>query len=158
MRLYLVRHGKAVHEQLDPQRPLSQEGRDEVKEMAQFIKALRLNLAEVFHSTKLRARETAVLIKDAALPQAEIVEKEGLCPNDNVDNFMKALQGRRQDLMVVGHLPFLPCLASLLTVDEERTFFAMPPGSMVMLESAEGRVWYVTGFLTPDMIGSKEYL
>ena len=154
MRLYLVRHGKAVHEQLDPRRPLSQEGLNEVAAMAQFVKFLALNIKDVFHSTKLRAKETAVLIKDAAFPQAKVVEKEGLCPNDDVADFIRTLRGRRDDLMVVGHLPFLPSLVSLLTVNEERPFLAMPPSAMVMLETTQGRAWYVTGLLTPDMIGS----
>src|SRR5688572_29245639 len=37
MRLYLVQHGEAVPEQVDPQRPLSEAGRRDVQAMARLL-------------------------------------------------------------------------------------------------------------------------
>ena len=39
MYLYLVQHGAAVSKEIDPERPLSQEGRAEVRKVASYLAA-----------------------------------------------------------------------------------------------------------------------
>jgi phosphohistidine phosphatase SixA len=62
MRLYLVQHGAAKTEAEDPQRGLTDEGRQTVERIAQFLAPLRLALDRIEHSDKLRARQTAEIL------------------------------------------------------------------------------------------------
>ena len=59
MKLYLVHHGDAVPPDVDPQRPLSAEGRVGVEQVAGAAAQRAVKPAVVWHSGKLRARQTA---------------------------------------------------------------------------------------------------
>jgi phosphohistidine phosphatase len=50
MRLYLVQHGDAVPERLDPERPLSAAGRREVEAVARLLASAGARVAQVVHS------------------------------------------------------------------------------------------------------------
>ena len=65
MRLYLVQHGDAVPERLDPERPLSAAGRREVEAVARLLAGAGARVAHVVHSGKLRAQQTAELLVSA---------------------------------------------------------------------------------------------
>ena len=73
MHVYLVRHAKALSPDEDPKRPLSAEGREQAKSVARFLKRQQLVLVnEVWHSTKLRAKQTAeIFVKELALTVPE---------------------------------------------------------------------------------------
>ena len=43
MKLYLVQHGLSVPEEKDPKKPLSEDGRNETKKTARFLKAENIN-------------------------------------------------------------------------------------------------------------------
>src|SRR5688500_9788627 len=62
MRLYLVQHGEAVPEQVDPQRPLSEAGRRDVQAMARLLAGAGIRPTRIVHSGKRRAQETAELL------------------------------------------------------------------------------------------------
>ena len=59
MRLYLVHHGEAVPPGVDPQRPLSEGGSASVEQVAEKAAMQGAKPAVVWHSGKLRARQTA---------------------------------------------------------------------------------------------------
>ena len=61
MRLYLVQHGKATPKEEDPDRPLTESGQEEVEAMADFIHPLELQIGQMWHSGKTRAKQTARL-------------------------------------------------------------------------------------------------
>ena len=54
MRAYLVQHGKAKSADEDPNRGLSNEGRDEINRIAEFLSALRISVSLIQHSGKAR--------------------------------------------------------------------------------------------------------
>ena len=56
MKLYLVHHGDAVPADVDPQRPLSAEGRVGVEQVAGAAAQRAVKPAVVWHSGKLRTR------------------------------------------------------------------------------------------------------
>jgi phosphohistidine phosphatase len=62
MLIYLVRHGNAVPEQTDPACPLSEIGRAEVEATAKELLAEGAKIDEVWHSGKLRAKQTAEIL------------------------------------------------------------------------------------------------
>ena len=107
MKLYLVRHGEAVSERINPERPLSPVGRKDVAKVAQFLKRAKLKVNEFYHSPLKRAQETAEIICNAIQPQGHLVSKDYLSPDDDIDKMISELSKRKEDLMIVSHLPFL---------------------------------------------------
>ena len=60
MRLYLVQHGEAKSKTEDPQRPLTERGREDVARVAAFAASAGLQVGQIRHSGKRRAEETAL--------------------------------------------------------------------------------------------------
>lgn len=137
MRLYLVQHGEATSKEVDPNRPLTEKGKEDVSRMADFLKKGGVRVSATWHSEKLRAIQTAQILGEAV--STEIVKQEGLAPNDPVDRWLEELNTMMKDVMMVGHLPFLEKLASLLLVGNESSqLIAFRPGGVVCLEREEG--------------------
>ena len=59
MRLYLVQHGDAVPKDVDPDRPLSDQGRADIKRLTVWLSHQNVQVAQILHSGKNRAKETA---------------------------------------------------------------------------------------------------
>jgi phosphohistidine phosphatase len=113
MLVYLVRHGEAVPEQVDPTRPLSEKGRAEVEETAKGLRDQGAKVEEIWHSGKLRAKQTAEIIA-LALGVEKVLEKPGLKPDDSVEPIAGLLRQTNKSILIAGHLPFIPKLISLL--------------------------------------------
>jgi len=141
MKLYLVQHAESKAEQEDPKRPLSGEGRKNAENSAEIASKLKIAPKEILHSGKLRAQETAQIL--AGRLHAPVRQESGLSPNDPVEVWRDRTAGEESDLMLVGHLPFLERLASLLlTGDIERLPVRFRMGGVVCLER-EGVLWRV---------------
>lgn len=155
MRLYLVRHGDAENANTDDARPLSARGVAEAEALARYVSSLSLAVADVWHSEKARARQTAsILIEQGGLAECA-VEKAGLDPNNPVGPLAEKLFQRDGDLCIVGHLPFLPRLVSyLLDGCDDETVFGFTTCAMVCLERGGGRHWRMKWFVTPDILSS----
>ena len=69
MQLYLVQHGASKSESDDPQRGLTDEGRQTVEQMADHLSLLELALDRIEHSEKLRARQTAEIMAERLRPR-----------------------------------------------------------------------------------------
>ena len=116
MLIYLVRHGEAVAEEVDPARPLTEKGRAEVEATAHELKAEGARIDEIWHSTKLRAKQTAEIIA-RVLNVSKVIEKDVLKPNDPVAPIVKLIRQSGKTILIAGHLPFLPKLVQLLKPD-----------------------------------------
>jgi len=152
MKLYLVQHGNAVSEQEDPARPLSQQGREDVEKVASFIKPLDLAV-ELWHSGKARAAETAEILSHSLKLSNDVHEHSGLSPNDDVEEIAAAVMASGDDVMIVGHLPFLGKLASLLVVPKESAnIIDFKQGGIVCLSCSEEGTWQVSWMVTPEIL------
>ena len=150
MKLYLVQHGEAKSESEDPQRSLTGRGMDEVQNVAKMAKKLNLCPSKIYHSGKLRAKQTGEIFADSLKRPAE--SAQGLNPNDDVRVWADQLSAEKEDLMIVGHLPFLEKLASLLiTGNENIRPVLFHYGAIVSLEKKEGSGGGVRWILTPEM-------
>lgn len=150
MHLYLVRHGEAKPEELDPARPLSDRGWAEVERMARHLGALRLPVAEIRHSGKLRARQTAECLGTQLRPAHGVAEMRGLAPFDDPAVAREAIEVFPESLMLVGHLPHLGRLVlALLGLDRE--VFPFPPAALLCLARAD-RGWRLEWILTPEIV------
>jgi phosphohistidine phosphatase len=155
MRLYLCHHGLAVPEELDAERPLSGQGLQDVEGIAARLENAGVRAQRVLHSGKTRARQTAEQLARALMPGGTSEIQTGLAPKDPVAPIAAAIAGWSSDTALVGHLPFLGRLASLLlTEDPNRPLLAFRPGTVACLErDAEGR-WSLAWMLPPEPWGA----
>ena len=151
MRLYLVQHGEARSEAEDPTRPLMEKGRTEVRRVAAAAQNLAVSPVKILHSGKLRAQQTAELFAEALHPSKGIEAASGLSPNDPVQPWRERLNQQDADFMLVGHLPHLDRLASLLLCGDERAEIIRFRYAAVVCLEREGTRWAVQWILTPDM-------
>src|SRR3954468_249664 len=115
MVVYLVHHGDAVGPHVDARRPLSDRGRTEVARLAAEAAAKGARPAVVWHSGKLRARQTAEAFWRTCNALADFSATRDLQPGDPPEWIRDRLRGEARDVMIAGHYPHLPRLLSLLT-------------------------------------------
>jgi phosphohistidine phosphatase len=152
MRLYLVQHGDAVPEQLDPERPLSAAGRREVEAVARLLASTGTRVVRVAHSGKLRAQQTAELLATTLAPGMVPEVMTGLNPNDPVEPMVRRIADWTSDVVLVGHLPFMAKLvARLVAGDERKPVTAFVPGTVVCLEQAEAGRWLFSWMVRPEL-------
>jgi phosphohistidine phosphatase len=153
MKLYLVQHGQAAAKEVDPERSLTAQGKQDIERLAEFLKKAHLRVERVLHSGKLRARQTAELLADVIAPGLAPETSGLLNPNDNPKAFDWQSESWDRDILVVGHLPFLAKLvAHLVAEDENRPVAAFQPGSLVCLERVDG-YWQIAWMIRPDLLG-----
>jgi phosphohistidine phosphatase len=148
--LLLVHHGDAVPSGVDPMRPLSSAGRDAAERLALAVSTRGVKPAAVWHSGKLRARQTAELFWRACNPLASFSAQRGLQPDDPPNWIRDQIAGDTRSILIVGHMPHLPrLLAALLGEPEGSPRAAFPAHGCVALEADEGR-WRELWKLRPD--------
>ena len=153
MKLYLVQHAKAASKEADPQRSLTEEGRRDIRKVAEFIKPLNLSVDYLWHSGKTRAQQTAEILADVVEVKKEMTAHEGLSPNDNVSTLRDEIISDRQDIMIVGHLPFMSKLASLLlTGSESSNTVAFKNGGIVCLDYSDDNQWQLDWMIVPALL------
>jgi phosphohistidine phosphatase len=150
MDFFLVRHGEAEPEHLNRRRPLTFDGRREVESVARAAAARRLKIAEILHSDKLRAKETAEILARFLSPARGVRKTSGLSPEDDPLLAKAELEAAEESLMLVGHLPHVSRLAALLLVgDSEKTIVDFTPATIVCLARAQG-TWTLSWIFAPE--------
>lgn len=153
MKVYLVRHGEAVSSGVDPKRPLSEHGRAEIKKVASFIKPLGITVEHIWHSGKSRASQTAEILTESLSVTKDCSEHNNLGPNDNVAIIADEIEAYDTDLMIVGHLPFLTYLISLLvTGNETANIIAFDTGSIACLNRSDPGRWQIEWMIAPKIL------
>lgn len=150
---FLVQHGEAKSEQEDPSRPLTEKGRDDVKKVAMCFSKLGMGVSSIYHSGKLRARQTAEILCEHLRPSRGVFEVEGLSPMDNPQRASELLKSANEPVVIVGHLPHLSRLVSLMVVgDETKDIVKFRMGAVVCI-SRDDDIWRVSWILTPEIAG-----
>jgi phosphohistidine phosphatase len=153
MKLYLVQHGAAIAKEDDPKRPLTPQGRADVKRLAEFLKRAGIRVERVIHSGKLRAEQTAECLADAIAAGIELETSGLINPNDDPRAFDWQSDSWDRDTLIVGHLPFLAKLAAHLVVgDEAQLLVAFQPGTVVCVEHADGARWVIDWMIRPELL------
>jgi phosphohistidine phosphatase len=148
--IILVQHGKAFTEQEDPERKLTPEGISETEKIAKFLASAGVKVNEIVHSGKTRAKQTAEIFSQYLKSPLRAVD--GLNPNDDPTIWLKRLE-EIDNIMLVGHLPHLSKLTSLLIFgSQEREtvkFRYSAPLCLVRQEKNWSIIWYITPEIIP---------
>jgi len=141
--IYLIRHADAVSADVDPKRPLSARGREQVAAVCSILRdGGRFNPAQMWHSPLARSRETAELLARGLGLSSPLVLTPGLEPEDEPGRIAAVLDLEGRDIAVVGHEPHLSALASLMTAgpDGAASPFSFAKAGVLAL-SRRGRGW-----------------
>ena len=154
-----MQHGEALSADVDADRPLAEVGRRNVLLVAAHAAARGVRVERIVHSGKLRAEQTAEILADEL--GCRVVEQvAGLKPSDAVEAVAAAMldPGRPGSLALVGHLPFLERLASLLVAgDSTAHVVAFRNAGLVKLAASGSDISDAPGFsvswiLTPELV------
>lgn len=153
MYLYLVRHGEALSKEEDPDRGLSPDGIAHITQVAAVAKGIHISVKQIVHSGKKRAEQTALILSNVVRPAMGVLETEGLAPMDDPEVWHERISRSSENLMLVGHLPHLARLSSLLLCGgmhaEVLDFHA---GSIACLHRPEDTDWAVDWMIRPGLI------
>ncbi len=152
MALYLVQHGKSEPKEIDPEQGLSREGVGEVQRIAEVARAYGIQVAQIRHSTKVRAKQTAQILNNALSPPMGAEQIDGIKPMDDVAVLAQDL-ATKDNLMYVGHLPFMERLVSFLIIGRiEPVVIKFQNGGIVCLDqSKETGGWFIKWTLMPQI-------
>lgn len=154
MKLYLVQHADAKSKKEDPSRPLSDRGWEDIRRVVKYAeKHLRIQVEEIIHSGKLRAKQTAEVLAEHLNPTKRMMDSEDLEPLADPRIWKNRLAETAGNIMIVGHLPHLGKLTGLLlTGDESKEIVRFRMGGIICLERDEGSRWTIQWMITPETI------
>ena len=157
MDIFLIQHAQAMSSEQDPARPLSKEGVANIERVAGHAERLRLTADRIYHSGKLRAKQTADILARRLGFSDKVEVKKGLDPSDSVASIRDWLgqlssEGMRS-IVIVGHLPFLDKLASLLVADTEHAHVVafQNAGIVKLIPKSAGSGYSIQQIVTPDL-------
>ncbi len=158
MKLYLVRHAHALSDAEDPTRPLSPKGREVAQAMARWLQRHAApDVAEVWHSPLVRARETAELFAEGLRLKAQLREVAGLQPEDPPAALAAALAHHGDSVMIVGHEPHLSLLTAQLLGLAAGGGVEFPKGAVLCLDRVlRGAPWTLLWHVSPTLVFGEE--
>jgi phosphohistidine phosphatase len=156
MKLYLVRHATQKPKEEDPEKSLSDMGRQEIETSSSFAAGHGMNgIHKIYHSGKKRAEQTAEILAKHVKPEAGVEATDGLAPLDSPSIWVKRLGSNKYDgdIALVGHLPYMAKLASQLLCDNpEGGFIEFQAAAIACLEKDDEGKWALEWVISPDML------
>ena len=141
MQLFLVHHADAVGPEVDTRRPLSSVGVAQADRAAAAAAARSARPTVVWHSGKLRAKQTAEAFWRACNALAQFSATKDLQPDDPPQWMRDRLRMEARDILLAGHFPYLPRLLALLITGGEAGV-TFPQHGVVALETRDdGETW-----------------
>jgi phosphohistidine phosphatase len=139
--VFLVHHADAVPAHVDHMRPLSTLGARQAERVAAGVARHGAKPAVIWHSGKLRARQTAETCLRVLNPFAQFTAVRGLQADDDPETIAVALMAEARDVLIASHMPFLPMLLHRLTTGRrDRLSAEFPLNGCVALERV-GELW-----------------
>jgi phosphohistidine phosphatase len=114
VKVILVHHADAESPAVDPQRPLTRLGKAQAADVAEAVQRAGVVPAVIWHSGKVRARQTAEAFLRRGNPFAEFRAVRGLQPDDPPGWILQELQAETRDVLLVGHMPNISAVAEAL--------------------------------------------
>jgi len=145
MNLFILRHGIAVERDPvsfpdDSRRPLTLKGEDRLRTISEAMKALELSFDHLFSSPYRRASQTAEIVATAFGLKKVLEFRDELTPEGDpkaLIRYLGKLEPTPQNVMLVGHEPYLSSLISQLISGEAAAGIDLKKGGLVKLEIEE---------------------
>jgi phosphohistidine phosphatase len=142
MRLSLLRHGIAADRgrlkyENDSERPLTPKGERQMRRIAQGLQASGLSYDLILSSPYLRAKQTADIVAQALSAPEGVLLADALTPERNPRQLIEALRTdyhEQQDILVVGHEPYLSRLISTLLTGGPNLSVVLKRGGLCALD------------------------
>ena len=151
--LYLVQHGEAMAKDQNPDRPLTERGEKDIRNLGEFLDRPAVPVETVFHSGKLRARQTADILSEHLTPGLAPEEMAGLGATDPVAPAIDRIREQDRSILLVSHLPLVGGIAGELVAGaEDRPPVAFTPGTAVALEHNGEEGWQVAWMVRPELL------
>jgi len=153
MRLYIVQHGDSLPKDVNPDRPLSNRGRADIERLTEWLSSHNVQITQILHSGKTRAKETAEILRPLLKSPSQIYEGQGLAPNDSPEAFLHHLGDSDKDTLVAGHMPFVArTVSQALTGAPDRQLVEFVPGSVAGIERSGDASWRLFMFVRPEFL------
>jgi len=147
--IYFMQHGLAVDKADNPERPLSEAGIHQTKQIANILLRSKIPISTIFHSGKLRASQTADIIA-ATLDITATSVIDHLSPNDDVHWLVDKLN--TDAALYVGHLPHLEKIVAYLVTGNEEVGIVKFQNSATTCLKQSDKHYRLKWYLTPDLI------
>jgi phosphohistidine phosphatase len=144
MRLLVVRHAAAADKEEfaragkgDDLRPLTPDGREEMRKVARGLHAVVPEIDTLATSPLTRAVQTAEILGEVYGRQSVTVE--WLRPESSYEEFARWAASHREErvIVIVGHEPHLSGLVSWLAAGSERSLLELKKAGACLLELEE---------------------
>jgi phosphohistidine phosphatase len=162
MNLYILRHGIAVEHgaagyENDDERPLTGKGERKMWSIAEAIKALEISFDSILSSPLVRARQTAEIVAESLKCERRLELTDALSPQHTAKPLIQYLQDQRavDDVLLVGHEPFLSQFISLLISGNTGTSVLLKKGGFCKLSTEHlkhGKCATLEWLLTPKQM------
>lgn len=163
MNIYILRHGIAVDPGTpgisgDPARPLTPEGEEKLKRIAAAMQAMKLSFDVILTSPYLRAKHTAELVANILGDKKKLSVTDHLTPEGDPKKLVELLNELKplpENVLLVGHEPYLSRLISLLTSGNTGLAVDMKKGGLCKLDAEPlkyGRCAVFNWLLTPKLM------
>ena len=135
----MIRHGIAAERgtySQDDERPLTQEGQQKTRQVAQRLHELKLRFDLILTSPLVRAQQTAEILQTVGLSAAVDISSH-LAPDGRLEDWLNWLQGWQATggscLALVGHEPDLSSWAETLLWGQSRDKFILKKAGVIGL-------------------------
>jgi len=164
MNIYILRHGIAVERgspdyAKDADRPLIPEGERKLWRITEAMEALELSFDLILSSPYVRARQTAEIVADAFKAHKKLEFSDTLTPGGSTRKlieFLNAIKPSPENILLVGHEPYLSELISLLVSGDSGFPVVLKKGGVCKLAAEplkHGRCASLEWLLTPKQMG-----
>jgi phosphohistidine phosphatase len=163
MNIYILRHGIAAEPgtpgiKTDAERPLIPKGERRLRAAAAAMRKMELSFDLILSSPYLRARQTAEIIAEELKLKKRLELSDALVPSGNAKNLVRQLnewQPAPENVLLVGHEPYLSRLIALLATGNAGATVEMKKGALCKLEAEElefGHCATLVWLLTPSQM------
>jgi len=146
--VYFVQHGIAHTKDIDPNRGLSDIGREQVLRVAAYLQNHHIVIHKICHSGKLRALQTAALFSDI-LSVDNVCELNSMNPNDEPSQLISQINA--DAVMYIGHLPNLQKVVSQILINDIKKEVLSFQNSAVACIEIDQHTATLKWFITPSM-------
>jgi phosphohistidine phosphatase len=158
--IFILRHGIAAEPgapgiKTDAERPLIAKGEQRLRAAAAAMEKMGLSFDVIVSSPFLRAKQTAEIIAKILTLEKKLTMSNGLIPGGNPQALIRQLNDLKpapENILLVGHEPFLSRLIALLATGDTVAAIDMKKGGLCKLETEDleyGHCATLAWLLTP---------